>query len=421
MPGSDLERPRLRGIEVRRVERDGARFFAVTDPRRIADQALLVGERFAPFLALADGSKTTQEIISKGRETPGAPTDPADDEIVDMFERLDGLFMLDNDRFRKEAARQLEAYRSAEFRVPALEGKAYPDDPDDLLDYLEAFAPSVKTGETVSERPLRAIVTPHIDYERGGDTYAELWRKAAPDLNDVELVVIFGTDHHGAGPRLTLTRQSYATPWNILPTDKDLVGKLARALNNDKSVEGHAFADEFNHVGEHSIELASVWLNWAIGDQATQVLPVLCGSLGDYTRRSGKSDSPASLSHIADAIGLLQQVALHRKTVFVAAADFAHVGPAFGDRDPATDEHRKLVEDSDRRLLETIVSGDAEKFLGTVRESEDQDRICGLAPIYMTLLATGQTDGEWFGYEQCPADEEENSFVSIAGALLFGR
>jgi hypothetical protein len=422
MSESGPARPKLRAVEVRRVERDGTRVFAISDPRRVSSQALLVAEKFAPFLALADGMKTVEEIFSTGLASVVAGnSSPSGAEVADLFQKLDDLHMLDNDRYRQETQRKLDEYRSAEFRLPALEGKAYPDDPDELLDYFESFAPGVPTKASLSAQPLKAIVSPHIDYERGGDTYAEIWRRAAPDLADVELAVIFGTDHHGAGPRLTLTRQSYATPWNILPTDTELVGKLARVLDRDTAVKNHPFADEFNHIGEHSIELASVWLNWAIGDQATRVLPVLCGSLSDYVRDEGqrRAESPAGHSQIADAMGLLQQVAAHRKTVFVAAADLAHVGPAFGDDAPAGPESRSGVEASDRSLMEAVACGDSERFLNTVRESSDRTRVCGLAPIYMTLLAAGRGEGEWLGYRQCPADEQDASFVSIAGALLF--
>jgi len=38
----------------------------------------------------------------------------------------------------------------------------------------------------------------------------------------------------------------------------------------------------------------------------------------------------------------------------------------------------------------------------------------------MTLWASGATDGIWNGYQQCQADEANTSFVSIAGAALYG-
>jgi hypothetical protein len=222
---------------------------------------------------------------------------------------------------------------------------------------------------------------------------------------------------------MTLTRQSYATPWNILPNDLGVVDRVAEALYADPDMEDHPFADEFNHIGEHSIELASVWLNWAIGDRAVSVVPILCGSFGDYfDERGGRTgDSPANVEHLADAIGVLTQVARERRTVFIAAADLAHIGPAFGDPDAIAEDDRKRLEASDARLLNDIAKGDRDRFFEQVRSTGDSDRICGLAPIYMTLWATGPTDGEWMGYMQCPADAQNGSVVSIAGALLYER
>ena len=38
----------------------------------------------------------------------------------------------------------------------------------------------------------------------------------------------------------------------------------------------------------------------------------------------------------------------------------------------------------------------------------------------MTLWAAGAKTGTWNGYLQCQADEADTSFVSIAGAALYG-
>ncbi len=412
-------RPKLRPVEAQRVERDGSTFFLINDPHRLAEKALMIREELGPFLAIADGTKTVDEIIAEARNR--GQTGVEDEPVRDLFNQLDNLYLLEGLKYEAQVTRALDEYRSADFRVPALEGKAYPDDPDDLLDLMENFAPDVSDDQEPSDRALKAIVSPHIDYERGGDSYAELWRRAAPDLQDVELAVVFGTDHQGAGPRLTLTRQSYATPWNILPNDTDLVGKLARVLSADRTVEDHPFADEFNHISEHSIELASVWLNWAIGDNAVKVLPILCGSMGEYVREDGdlRDASPDDHPQIADAIGLLQQVAQHRRTVFVAAADLSHVGPTFGDEEESDDLIRREIEEHDTELMSAVIKGDRSGFLDVLRREEDYSRVCGFAPIYMALWASGVTDGTWMGYQQCPADSDGKSFVSIAGALLY--
>lgn len=373
---------------------------------------------FGQYLALADGTRTMDEIarIAVQEGAPAVPAGP----LRDLFEQLDGLLMLENGAFTAERYRRLQAYRDAPHRVPALAGLSYPAKPEQLRQVLDAYASRNVSPQTAPGERLAGIVSPHIDYMRGGKCYARVWRDAAPDLKDVELFVIFGTDHNGSGPRLTLTRQSYSTPWGTLPTDLGLVERLAEALSSDPEVEDHPFADEFNHIGEHSIELASVWLHHVMGNRRVTVLPVLCGSLNDYVSGTGEAaGEPADLPHVAEAMAILKEVAAERRTVFVAAADLAHVGPAFGDRSRVTQAERERVKLADRWLLDAIARGDRDGFLASVRSVKDANRVCGLAPIYMTLWATGETCGKWMGYAQCAADDENGSFVSIAGAVLY--
>jgi AmmeMemoRadiSam system protein B len=135
----------------------------------------------------------------------------------------------------------------------------------------------------------------------------------------------------------------------------------------------------------------------------------------------GAGAPPSAVPHIAAAMEVLRTVARQRRTVFIAAADLAHVGPAFGDPAPQTEADRARVREADCRLLDAIVCGDRDRFLEEVRSVGDANRICGLAPIYMTLWATGPTHGRWLAYDQCAADDENGSFVSIAGALMYER
>ena len=69
--------------------------------------------------------------------------------------------------------------------------------------------------------------------------------------------------------------------------------------------------------------------------------------------------------------------------------------------------------------FQEFVVGDASGFLDLSRSEGDARRMCGLAPIYMALRLLGRTNGEAVGYEQCPADVDGSSLVSIVGVLLY--
>ena len=289
----------------------------------------------------------------------------------------------------------------------------YPSDPDELGAAIDAYGAGVETPIDAAAPPGRlvGVVSPHIDYERGGTTYAELWQRSAANLEDVELAIILGTDHHGGPGTLTPTRQSYTTPLGVLPTAVDVVDTLAGALGPDR-----AFAEELHHVTEHSIELAAVWFHHAIGGRPCPVVPVLCGSFGDFV--AGEHD-PEESEPIESAVACLREAAAGRRTLVIAAADLAHVGPAFGDGAPVDAVGRTALAGQDAASIAAICDGDADAFFSLSRQERDARKICGLSPIYVALRLLGTVRGESLGYVQCPADVSGSSVVSIVGALLY--
>ena len=233
---------------------------------------------------------------------------------------------------------------------------------------------------------------------------------AAQAANDADLVIIFGTDHQGSNGALTLTRQSYATPWGVLPTDHALVERLAEALGSEA-----AFAEELHHAHEHSIELAAVWLHFVRSGRPVALLPILCGGFGGFV--AGEGD-PATYEPFNSLLEVLQVVLGARRVLAVAAADLAHVGPAFGDPYGLDFIAKAQLRNADDRLLAAVYAGDAAAFFDTLKAERDRRRVCGMPPIYLTLRLLENTSGRPAGYALCPADPQGLSFVTIAGAVL---
>jgi AmmeMemoRadiSam system protein B len=222
--------------------------------------------------------------------------------------------------------------------------------------------------------------------------------------------VVFGTDHAGGLGKVTLTRQSYATPLGVLPTATDVVDAVASAIG-----EEDAFEEELHHRKEHSIELAMVWLHRAAEGTSLEVVPILCGSFHHFTE--GEAD-PASDERFGRTIEALRRATDGRRVLVVAAADLAHVGPAFGDARGFDDEDRQDLANKDAKLLATVCDGDSLGFFEQVRDERDRRRICGLPPIYLSLRYLDKARGHVVDYDQCPADQDGGSLVSIAGVLL---
>ena len=68
--------------------------------------------------------------------------------------------------------------------------------------------------------------------------------------------------------------------------------------------------------------------------------------------------------------------------------------------------------------MDAITCGDSAGFFERIRSVGDRNRVCGGPPIYLTLRMLEGASGAPAGYDQCPADPQDASFVSIAGAVL---
>jgi hypothetical protein len=236
-----------------------------------------------------------------------------------------------------------------------------------------------------------------------------VWRAATQAAREAELVIMLGTDHQGSAGALTLTRQWYGTPWGVLPTDGHVVDALAEVLGEE------AFAEELHHRGEHSIELAAVWLHFVRDSKPVPMVPILCGHFGDFIE--GMPD-PAAYEPFNHTRQVLGDVMASRRTLVVAAADLAHMGPAFGDPYGLDSIGRAQLRNADERLLKTVYAGDSVSFFRELRDEGDRRHVCGLPPIYLTLRLLGESSGELAGYALCPADPQGMSIVTIAGVIL---
>ena len=404
-------RPKLRPVEPVWIEHQGQRFLHLRDPMGLSKSAVLVPQHLTPLLALCDGTRDLDTLRSGLAVRTGIQLTPS--QICEFVAGLDAALALDSDAFAEASAEALHRYRASESRKPSHADITYPSDQGELKATLDDYgARATGSAEPLpSSATLTGVVSPHIDYERGWQTYAQLWRRCAPALEEIELVIIFGTDHIGGPGTITTTRQSYATPLGVLPTDRGIVDGLANVLGPDR-----AFAEELHHANEHSIELASVWFHHAVRGREVPTVPVLCGSFQQFIDGQEDLESDETIDAV---LTYLKDATAGRRTLVIAAADLAHVGPAFGDPVPVDAVGRAALNARDAESIAAICEGDADAFFELSRAESDAWRICGLPPIYLALRLLGGARGQALGYDQCTADVNGGSLVSIVGAVLY--
>jgi hypothetical protein len=290
-------------------------------------------------------------------------------------------------------------------------GGVYPKSPTTLRRELNHYLTSISNLQSPISFP-RALITPHIDFARGGAIYASVWQAVAEAAKQADLVIIFGTDHRGTGQMFTLTDADYATPYGTLPTARALNTTIAQAIGPQRAYDAEQF-----HTIEHSIELPLVWLHHMREGRPVEVLPIIVGGLWQelLCKRS-----PVSNAQVGAFLDALKSATQGRNVFVIASGDLSHVGPAF-DGPPLTAADKQALTQYDQAILQHVIDGDAECWFETLAETQNATNVCGLVPVYLALKlleSTQPTRGEITGYGVCPADGQNTSVVSICGAVL---
>jgi hypothetical protein len=388
----------------------GQQMWLLRDPLQLSAQQLVVPQGLAQLLMLLDGRRTRPQIHA---DFCRMMNEVVDFEIVDnALNQLDDALLLENDRSQLAEQALLDAYRAQPHRPPALTDLSYPGDPAELTKLFEEYGDG---DDLAGWQPWhgRALISPHIDYQRGGPVYSQVWRRAATAVLEADLVIIFGTDHNGGLGTFTLTRQPYATPYGVLPTDVALIDELAAAIGPE-----NAFVEELHHRAEHSVELSAVWLHHIYqqaGVAPKPMVPILCGSFHHFVSNGGHPDEDDLLS---TAVATLRRATAGKKVLAVASVDLAHVGPNFGDEFPMDEARRVKLKQEDEQLIQAILRGDAAGFYDQIAVVQDRNRICGFSSIHTMLRFLGPVNGRQIAYDHCPADPQDTSLVSICGLLL---
>ena len=401
MTPPDRERPRLAPLEPRPVTLgDGTQGVLLRDPLGILPRDPVVTAPAWVVLAHCDGSRSLDDI-QEALSRLGA--DAGRDLVAGLIRHAREVGILEGPAYAGLRDRALADYRRAPHRSSACAGSSYPADRRALKAELDGYlaaagGPGGSPGAAGGGPPVSIVVSPHIDYRRGGAGYAHAWRAVASNC-DAELFVVFGTAHASPSRLFTLTRQSYATPLGRLATDEALVDRLAAELGADE-----VLGDELCHKGEHSCELPMVWLRHVL-ERPFRVLPVLCSSISHL-------DDPAPPTE--RFLGALRRALAGRRVCYVAGADLAHVGPQFGDPRPPSREELAGLAAADRRTLSLVESGDATAFHRDAVRDDAQRRLCGTAPIYAALRMAGR-GARLVHYGQWSDGTDSVSFAAAVG------
>lgn len=411
MPDDDgkYEYPRLRPVEAFPVEVRGEQVLCLRDPFQYCEAVVYVPAQTASILGLLDGEHSLLDIQAGFVRRFGILL--FREQLLDIIRSLDEHLLLDSPRFAAHRAAVEEGFRRAGSRPGLLAGKSYPREAEALCRQLNSYFTAPEGPGTTPSSPsaaaLAGLVLPHIDFVRGGPCYAWGFREAegAPP---VDRWVILGTVHTPIGRPFALTRKDFQTPLGTVETDHEFVDRLLAAAGSQY------LEDEFAHRGEHSIEFQAVFLRHRTpSERRVRIVPILCGSLHRFAeeRRSPSQDEAVEgfVAALRDTLA-----ALEGRSLVLASADLAHVGPRFGDPRPMTPGQLREVADADREMLSAVEAGDAEAVFHAVARDGDRRRICGLPPIYAALRVLPGAWGRTLRYSQWADPQGTVTFAAVA-------
>ena len=409
--------PRSRPVEAFPVQQNGNNLIYLKDPLNLATP-LGVSPIGYFLMAHFDGRHSfidIQEIYSKQFGTVLLT-----DELKRFVDMLDEHYYLVSERFVEYQKSVIEAFCRRPTRAPAHIGGVYPNDVNGLKAQLNGYfnspdGPGLALTDGRKTAP-RAIVAPHIDFQRGGPAYAWAY-KPLLESNGADLYILLGTSHCGGNNPFILTLKDFETPLGIVETDKAFVSELQSICEQD------LFADEYLHRGEHSVEFQVVFLKYLAQRRAEllghperpfKIVPILVSS---FHAMVASKTLPERTPTVGTFLGALKSLVENerREVCLVAGVDLAHVGQQFGDVEPITEDFLRWVEAEDILLVERLAARDAPGFFQEIAKDQDKRRICGFSPLYSLIHLLKDGKGERLKYSQAftPETASAVTFTSM--------
>ena len=254
------------------------------------------------------------------------------------------------------------------------------------LEIEQCFLSKHGVGEKpkVSEDGARRIiggVVPHAGLIYSGSIAAHTYYRLAKD-GQPETFVILGVSHGGNPGFATM----FDAVWRMPMGDVNVDSELAR------SIVRHSEFVDINpeaHEGEHSIEIQLPFLQYVYNEKF-KIVPITVG-YGDYEMCK---DVGTAIAKAVKEQG--------RDVVVLGSTDFTHYGVFYGYTPVGTRPFERVLKwiyETDRSLIEMIISLDAEGLVRKVRENNYT--MCGYLPVATMIVAAekmGASRGELLKY-----------------------
>ncbi len=266
-------------------------------------------------------------------------------------------------------------------RLPAVSGRFYPSDPEELVNQVASLCAA--PGEEPRQRAVACMV-PHAGYYFSGHVAASVYAR----LDLPRRFLLLGPRHFPRGkPQAILSQGAWQTPLGRAEVDTDLASEL-------KMASAALVEDELAHRDEHALEVQLPFLQCLVTE--FRFVPIALGTV-NY----------GELENLGRAIaGVLARQT--EPVLMVASSDMNHY------------ESDEITRRKDRKALEGVLALDARRLYDTVRR--ESITMCGFGAAVAMLTASrllGATRVDLVRYATSgDVNGERDQVVGYAGVIV---
>lgn len=392
-----LNRPHIRNFQPLGMEKDGKSFVMLRDPSMLAEQQMAVLPQVLQLILMFQGRETLDEIAAKTQ----APLHI----LRDVVTRLDEVGLIWGPRF-EELERVAKAKITEHGHFPISCSASLGQDAQACHEAMDKWLSDMEDPEI--EGTILGLVAPHLDYQRGWPGYAAAYRALKKDEKP-NRVIILGTNHFGIGDGVVVSEYGFATPIGKASADKSMLAFLEKTLGSKR-----IYADQIDHLGEHSVQMHIPWIQHFYGD-----VPMLAALIPNpLVPPVADDDARATTEQFVDAVRTAL-AELGGRTLLIASSDLSHVGQQFGDPGTINDESANQVEKIDRERLAAYCKKDVAGFEGLFIKDQNRTRWCSVGNMLAAQNILRPANVDLIDYQQV-RDPNGMSMVSSA-AIAFSE
>ncbi|MEX0609701.1 MAG: AmmeMemoRadiSam system protein B [Balneolaceae bacterium] len=394
-------------VEIIPVNQNGDSFIYFHDQLGYTAADFAVPYSAQTIFSLLDGNRSVQDIMNFS--TNGITKE----QMLKYVQFLDENALLNSEYFKAHSELVESKYEESEVHNSNTAGISYPDDPEELRDFLDEAFSKLETSSAVSQ--AKALYAPHIDPRVGLNSYVKAF-SAIKNLKPKRVVILATSHYSGVYPDMyedfpfVISDKNFNMVNGKTEADHNGIQKILKQVQSDQADYGISFQDRAHRI-EHSIEMHLLFLNH-LWNHDFKVIPILIGGLDElFYKEDGFQGK-----QVSKFTKLLKDLYEDEETFFLISGDLAHVGKKFGDPQPAKQLFDE-VRDFDELFLGAGADGNHQKMLDLMSQKYDPYRICGFPPLYTFLKTFPKLKGEILSYDIW--DEEERESGVSFGSILY--